>query len=113
MPKTARPFRKFEPLISALKDKFTLFCILMVILFLADLLTGSPVISYIVRLQFNLKGVDAERQAYVLTSFFGRFDSVLTMARTVDRAGAIFFGVISGFMIVRGFLSSLFNEPPQ
>jgi hypothetical protein len=111
MARESRPFRKFEPLTSVLKDKFVLFCILMMILFIIDLKSGSPAISYIIRLQVHWKDVDPEHQKLVLSSFFGRFDSILALAQTIDKAGAIFFSVISGFFLVRGFLRSVFNKP--
>jgi len=111
MAQESRPFRKCEPLTSVLKDKFILFCILMMILFIIDLKSGSPAISYIIRLQVQWKRVDPEHQTFVLSSFFGRFDSILALAQTIDKAGAIFFSVISGFFLGRGFLRSVFNKP--
>jgi hypothetical protein len=106
-----RPCRKFEPLAGTLKDRFILFCILISILLIIDWTSGSPAMSHIIRLQFQWKGVDPEQQSFVISSFFGRFESILSLARASDKAGAIFFSVISGFCLVRGFLRSVFNEP--
>jgi hypothetical protein len=111
MAEKLRPFRKFEPLASTLKDRFILFCILMAILLIVDWTSGSPAISYIIRLQFQWKGVDPEQQSFVISSFFGRFDSILSLAQAIDKAGAIFFSAISGFCLIRGLLRSIFNEP--
>jgi hypothetical protein len=111
MAKKPRPFHRFEPLAGTLKDKFILFCILMAILLIIDWTSGSPAISYIIRLQFRWKGVDPERQSFVISSFFGRFDSILSLAQAIDKAGAIFFSVISGFCLIRGLLRSIFNRP--
>jgi hypothetical protein len=111
MVEALQPFRKFEPLAGTLKDKLILFCILMAILLIIDWTSGSPAISYIIRLQFQWKGVDPEKQSFVISSFFGRFDSILSLARAIDKAGAIFFSVISGFCLVREFLRPIFNQP--
>jgi len=111
MAKPPQPFRRFEPLASTVKDRFFLCCILLAILLAVDWAAGSPAISYILRLQYKWQEVDPERQSTVISSFFGRYDSVLSLARTMDRAGTIFFSAISGILLLRGFLRSIFNEP--
>jgi len=105
------PFRKFEPLSEVFKDKFILFCLLMVFLSILDLKSCSPGASYIIRLQFKIRGIDPAHHSFILTSVFGHFNSIAALARVIDKASTVFFSIYSGFNLVRGFIQSIFNKP--
>lgn len=105
-------FRKFEPLTSTLKEKFFLFCVFCLLLFLLDLHCGSPATAKVILFQFKLRGADPAHHSFRLTSIFGVYNNIPDLARVMDKAGAGLFTLISGFNLARGVLLSFVRRAP-
>ncbi len=102
---------KFSPLSTTLKEKLVVFSLLMIIIFILDLNHGSPFATKLIMIQFKLRGIDPLMHNFRLSSIFGIYDSIPALAHVIDKAGAIFFFVISSINVIRGLLLSIANKP--
>ena len=102
---------KFSPLFTTLKEKRVIFSLLMIIVFILDMNHDSPFATKLIMIQFKLRGIDPLMHKFRLSSIFGIFDSIPALAYVIDKAGAIFFSVISVINVIRGLLLSMANKP--
>jgi hypothetical protein len=101
---------RFEPFRDSLKNRWNLVFVVLGILCLVDFFTGSLLSSQVVLGQMKLMQVDPARKGYAITTIFGTFREVITLARVFDRAGAIIFLFFPLWSFGRGFIASLGNR---
>ncbi len=101
---------RFLPFLEKLKSKWNFVMVILGIVFLLDLYTGSAITKQIVLFQCRLMNIDPFANGFKIVSVFGRFTSVAAMAKVLDKALFIGFFVLAGGSYCYGLVGSLLNK---
>ncbi len=101
---------RFNPFFEKLKSKSNLIMVILGIIFLVDLYYGSPLTKQIVLLQFKIMKIDPSKGGFKILSVFGRFSSVDSLAKVLDKALFIGFFILSGASYLYGLIGSIINK---
>ncbi len=101
---------RFLPFLEKLKSKWNFVMVVLGVVFLIDLFAGSPITSQIVLFQCRLMNINPHASGFKIVSVFGRYSSVIAMAKVLDKALFIGSFALSGGSYVYGLIGSLLNK---
>ncbi len=101
---------RYLPFLEKLKSKWNFVMVVLGIVFVIDLFTGSAITRQIVLFQCKLMNIDPNAGGFKIVSVFGRYSSVIAMAKVLDKALFIGFFVLSGGSYLYGLAGSLLHK---